>query len=146
MENAFHLAKILHIISVISLMAALLYLPRLFVYHTQVAAGSEASEMLKKMEYRLLRYIANPALVATWGTGIWLGMILGAFEPGSGGWMHAKLALVLALSGFHGACSVWRKKFAADANTKSERFFRIINEVPTVLMIVIVVLVVAKPF
>lgn len=146
MENIYHLAKILHIISVISLMAALLYLPRLFVYHTQVVKGSEASEMLKKMEYRLFRYIGTPALIATWITGLWLASILNLFQPGNGGWFHAKMALVLALSGFHGACSVWRKKFAADANEKSERFFRIINEVPTIIMIVAVILVVAKPF
>lgn len=135
--------KALHIIAVISWLAGMLYLPRLFVYHADKVPGSEASEMLKVMELRLLRYIANPALGMTF---IFGGMLL--FIPGifTFGWLHIKLTLVLFLAGFHGMCARWRKDFAADRNTKSARFFRIANEVPTLIMIVIVFLAVTKPF
>lgn len=144
-ENIYYTAKILHIISFVSWMAGMFYLPRLYVYHASAKVGSELSETLKVMERKLLRYIINPAMIATFAAGIWLGTITGAFQAGNG-WMHAKLALVLVLSAFHGACAKWRKDFMRDANTKSEKFFRIANEVPTVLLIGIVILVVAKPF
>ena len=135
--------KALHLIAVISWLAGMLYLPRLFVYHADRAAGSEASEMLKVMELRLLRYIINPAMIAAFLLG---GMLL--FQPGilASGWLHIKLMLVFFLAGFHGMCSRWRKDFAADRNTKSAKFFRIANEVPTLIMVVIVLLAVTKPF
>lgn len=135
--------KSLHLIFVIAWMAALLYLPRLFVYHVRAAPGSELSETLKLMEGRLLNIIMTPAMVASWIFGLAL-----IFTPGmiSGGWLHAKLALVLGLSGLHGYLAVCRKAFAQDRNRRSERFFRILNEVPTVIMIAVVILAIVKPF
>jgi protoporphyrinogen IX oxidase len=138
--------RALHVISFVAWMAGLLYLPRLFVYHADVAVGSEASEMLKVMERRLLKYITTPAMIATFVFGFWMVFKAGWLNPGNGGWLHAKLLLVLGMAGFHGACAVWRKAFAADANTRPARFFRMMNEVPTVLLIVIVFLAVLKPF
>jgi len=135
--------KALHIISVIAWMAGMLYLPRLMVYHTGVAVGSEASETFKVMERRLLKAIINPAMIATWVFGLWLAWQGGFFADG---WLHAKIALVLVMSGFHGFLSRWVRAFAADANTRSARFYRIANEVPTALMVAIVLLVVLKPF
>ncbi len=137
--------KALHIIAVISWMAGMLYLPRLFVYHTQTQPGSEASERFKVMERLLMRAIMLPAMIVSWGSGlalIWLGELL----TGGGGWIHVKLVLVVALSGLHGVLSKMRKTFEIDANERPERFYRIINEVPTLLMILIVILVVVKPF
>ncbi|HZH28651.1 MAG TPA: protoporphyrinogen oxidase HemJ [Azospirillaceae bacterium] len=136
--------KALHVISIIAWMAGMLYLPRLFVYHTQAPAGSIQSETFKIMERRLMKAIINPAMVATFVFGIWLI----ALNPGwlSQGWLHGKLLLVLGLAAMHGMMSRWRKDFEADRNAKSERFFRIANEVPTLLMIGIVILVVVKPF
>ena len=144
--DTYALAKTLHILAVISWMAGLLYLPRLYVYHAEAAKGSELSETLKIMERRLLRGIMNPAMIASWGFGIWLIVLTGAGAPGTGGWIHAKLVLLLLLSGSHGVMSAHRKRFARDENIKSARYFRWLNEVPTVLMIGIVVLVVFKPF
>lgn len=135
--------KFLHVVSVISWMAALLYLPRLMVYHTQAEAGSQQSETFKVMERRLLRAIANPAMVATWIFGL---LALWLTEAWRDGWMWAKFGCVLLLSGFHGAAVRWVREFAADSNTRSTRFFRLANEVPTVLMILIVLLVIVKPF
>lgn len=135
--------KALHILSLIAWMAALLYLPRLFVYHTAAAKGSETSETFKVMERRLLKAIMTPAMIATWVFGLWLayeGRLFGA--P----WLHAKLALVVLLSGVHGMMSKWTRDFAEDRNTRSSGFYRAMNEVPTVLMILIVLLVVLKPF
>ena len=136
--------KALHVISIIAWMAGLLYLPRLFVYHCEAKPGSEASERFKVMERRLMRAIMNPAMIATYVFGITL-LVL---EPAwlSQGWMHAKLLFVLLLSAAHGMMSRWMKDFAADRNTRSQRFFRIMNEVPTLLMIGIVICVVVKPF
>lgn len=133
-----------HIIAVISWMAAMLYLPRLFVYHVSAKIGSDQSETFKVMERRLLRYIGTPAMIATWI----LGILMIKADPSiiSQGWIHAKITLVLLLSGFHGACAGWMKKFARDENQKSEKFFRIANEVPTVLMIAAVCLAIVKPF
>lgn len=136
--------KALHIISVISWMAAMFYLPRLYVYHTQVAVGSEQSELFKKMEHRLLRYICNPAMIASFVFGVL--MFIAIPDLLSEGWMHVKLTCLIILFGFHGMCSRWRKAFAADKNEKSEKFFRVANEVPTVLMMIIVLMAVAKPF
>lgn len=137
--------KAFHLIAVISWMAGLLYLPRLFVYHVEAPKGGELSETLKTMEHRLLRYIMNPAMIVMWLLGITMIVANSAVMTG-GGWLHVKLFLVILLSGFHMACSVWRKKFARDENVKSQKFFRIANEVPTVLMIIIVILAVVKPF
>ena len=137
--------KALHIIAVISWMAGMLYLPRIFVYHTRVKLGSEASELFKIMERKLMRLIINPAMIVTWVLGIWLIIKTDALSPGNG-WLHAKLGLVVLMQIVHALMSRYRKAFARDQNTKSERYFRIFNEVPAVLMVVIVLLVVLKPF
>ena len=136
--------KALHVISIIPWMAGLLYLPRLFVYHCDVAAGSESSETFKVMERRLLRAIMNPAMIASWIFGITL-LVLnpGWFEMG---WIHAKLAFVAGLTGVHMMMAGWRRAFAEDRNQRPQRFFRIMNEVPTLLMIGVVIFVVVKPF
>ena len=134
--------KAAHIIAVIAWMAGLLYLPRLFVYHCDAEAGSARSEMLKIMERRLLRAIMTPAMILAFVFGAALISIVG-FEDG---WLHVKLALVLALAANHGLMARWRRDFAADANRRSQRFYRIANEVPAVLMIAIVILAVVKPF
>jgi putative membrane protein len=135
--------KAAHIISVIAWMAGMLYLPRLFVYHASAKPGSEQSETFKVMERRLLNFIMTPAMIATWIFGIALIVQGGWFAAG---WFHTKLALVLVLSGLHGMMSSWLGKFATDSNTRSPKFYRIVNEIPTVLLIVIVVLAVVKPF
>ena len=136
-------AKAIHIIAVISWMAGMLYLPRLFVYHAEAEKGSAQSETFKVMEHRLLRAIINPAMVVTWVFGLWLAWKGFGF---AGGWLHAKLAAVLLLSGVHGYLSASVRRFAADRNEKPSRHWRIVNEIPTVLMIVTVILVVVKPF
>jgi putative membrane protein len=135
--------KALHIIAVIAWMAGMLYLPRLFVYHCVAAPGSTQSETFKVMERRLLRAIINPAMIVTWVLGLWLAWS-GNFL--SAPWLQGKLVLVLAMSGVHGMLARWTKDFAADRNQHSQKFFRIMNEVPTLLMIGIVILVVVKPF
>lgn len=135
--------KAAHVIAVIAWMAGMLYLPRLFVYHAGVDANSPQSETFKVMERRLLRAIVNPAMVATWVLGLWLAWDGGWF---SAGWFHGKLALVVVLSGVHGFFARQVRMFAEDRNTHDERFYRIVNEVPTVLMIAIVILVIVKPF
>jgi putative membrane protein len=135
--------KALHIIAVISWMAGMLYLPRLFVYHAAAKPGSEQSETFKVMERRLLKFIMGPAMGATWLLGIALvlmGQWLGA------GWFHAKFALVVAMSILHGLFSRWANDFAADRNTRSQKFYRIANEIPTLILIAIVILAVVKPF
>ena len=135
--------KVLHILAVISWMAGLLYLPRLFVYHAGVTPGSEASETFKIMERRLLKAIMTPAMVVAWVAGLILAWQSQAFSEG---WFHGKLLAVLILSACHGVMARHVKAFAADQNRHSGRYFRIFNEVPTLLMIAIVVLVVVKPF
>ncbi|WP_395458882.1 protoporphyrinogen oxidase HemJ [Azospirillum melinis] len=136
--------KALHVISIIAWMAGLLYLPRLFVYHCQVAAGSEASETFKVMERRLLRAIMNPAMIAAYVFGI--AMIVLTPEWMKQGWLHAKLLFVLLLTASHMMMARWRRDFAEDRNTRPPRFYRIANEVPTLLMIGIVIFVIVKPF
>ena len=136
--------KAFHIIAIIAWMAGVLYLPRLFVYHAVTQVGSAQSETFKIMERRLLWAITTPAMIAAWIFGLIL-----AFSPligWSSGWFHAKLALVIVLTGFTGFLVKWTKDFAADRNAHSQRFYRIVNEVPTLLMIAIVILVVVKPF
>jgi putative membrane protein len=135
--------KALHIIAIIAWMAGMLYLPRLFVYHCEAAVGSVQSETFKVMERRLLRAIINPAMVASWVLGLWLAWS-GNFL--SSPWLYGKLVLVLVMSAVHGMLARWTKDFAADRNRHSQRFFRMMNEVPTLLMIGIVILVVVKPF
>ena len=135
--------KSLHIISVISWMAAMLYLPRLMVYHCDAEQGSELSETLKVMERRLLKAIMTPAMIATWVFGIWLAFLYNVWaEP----WFVTKFFLVFVLTVIHFIAAGWVKKFASDSNQKSSKFFRVANEVPTVLMVLIVILVVVKPF
>jgi len=135
--------KALHIMAVIAWLAGLFYLPRLFAYHADAKPGSEMSETFKTMEYRLLRIIMNPAMMLVWITGPWLAWLQGVYLEG---WFLAKVALVVVLTGFHHALGLWRKAFAADRNTRPARFYRIANEVPTLLMVGIVILVVVKPF
>ena len=130
----------LHIISFISWMAGMLYLPRLFVYHTSAIAGSDMSETFKTMERRLLRAIMTPAMIATWVFGLLL-LWSQEFYQLSEGWMQLKLVCVLAMSGLHGMLSATVGRFSRDENTKPEKYFRILNEVPTLLMIVTVFLV-----
>jgi putative membrane protein len=137
--------KSLHILSVIAWMAGLLYLPRLFVYHADAAAGSPTAETFEIMERRLLRGIMNPAMIATWCFGILLAATPGIVDW-TAGWFYVKLAAVAGMTYYHHRLSQWRKAFAAHANTRRARFYRFINEVPTLLLIVIVIMVVARPF
>jgi protoporphyrinogen IX oxidase len=136
--------KALHVIAVIAWMAGMLYLPRLFVYHCEAEAGSRQSETFKVMERRLLKAIINPAMVVTWLAGLYL--VWAGHWLVQSWWIYAKLVLVLILSGVHGLFARWVKDFAADRNRRSQKFYRVINEVPTILMIGIVILVVVKPF
>ena len=135
--------KAFHVVAMVAWMAGMLYLPRLFVYHCEAEAGSKQSETYKVMEWRLLKAIINPAMAVTWLAGLYLAWSGHWYMSG---WFHAKFALVIVLSGVHGFFSRWVKDFAADRNTRNQKFYRIINEVPTVLMIGIVILVIVKPF
>ncbi len=138
--------KALHVISVIAWMAGLFYLPRLFVYHAERAcAPGELSETLKLMERKLLKVIMNPASVATWTFGLAL-MVTPGIIDWSAGWVHAKATLVLGMTAYHHLLVRWWKAFAEDRNMRSGRFYRIANEVPTILMIGIVVMVIVRPF
>ena len=137
--------KSFHLISVIAWMAGIFYLPRLFVYHCGVARGSAESERFKVMERRLLKQIMSPAMLATWFFGVVLVLTPGAVDW-SAGWWHVKLASVLAMTGLQGAMSKWRRNFMEDRNVKPHTFYRVANEVPTVLMVVIVIMVIVKPF
>jgi putative membrane protein len=135
--------KALHIIAVISWMAGMLYLPRLFVYHCAAAAGSVQSETFKVMERRLLRAIMTPAMIVAWLAGIAL-IVEGGWYAAL--WFQIKFVLVVCMTVLHGALAHWVKEFAADRNAYPAKFYRIINEIPTVLMIAIVVLATVKPF
>ena len=137
--------KALHVIAVIAWMAGMLYLPRLFVYHAQAEKGSVQSETFKIMERRLYRGIMTPAMIAAWVFGLWLAFGFGVVDW-SMGWPWVKAALVIAMSGFHGLLGRYRRGFAEDRNLRSSRFFRSINEIPTLIMIVIVIAVIVKPF
>jgi protoporphyrinogen IX oxidase len=143
MGDSYTWIKALHVLAVISWMAGLLYLPRLFVYHAGETVGSATSETFKVMERRLLKAIMNPAMIVAWLAGLWLIWQGGWMRSG---WLHGKLALVLALSGVHGMLAARQRAFAEDRNLHSGRYFRVLNEVPTLLMIGIVVLVIVKPF
>lgn len=140
---AYPWVKALHVIAVIAWMAGMLYLPRLFYYHAEAAPGSEASERFKRMELRLLKIIINPAMIAVWLLGLTLAFVSGAWMEG---WLQAKFVLVMAMSGLHGVFSRWRKDFARDSRRHAQRFYAVANEIPALLMIVIVVLAVVKPF
>jgi putative membrane protein len=135
--------KVLHVVAIISWMAGLLYLPRLFVYHAGLTTDSDAARLFVVMEYRLYRYIMTPAMIVAWLTGLWMAWSAFGFR---GGWLHAKLLLVVAMSAHHGFQGRWRRAFAQGQNTRPPRFYRIQNEVPTLLMIAIVALVIVKPF
>jgi putative membrane protein len=135
--------KAAHVFAVIAWMAGMLYLPRLFVYHCEAAPGSKQSETFKLMERRLLTVIINPSMVAAWALGLWLAWQSGAYAAG---WLHAKVILALAMSALHGMLSRWTRDFAADRNRHSQKFYRIVNEVPAVLLLGIVILAVVKPF
>ncbi len=144
--DLYHWIKALHIIAIISWMAGMLYLPRIFVYHSQVKIGSEASEMFKLMERRLLRLIINPAMIVAFASGLWLINYTNALDTQqNGSWMHYKLLLIVAMTICHGFFARYRRQFANDKNMHSIKFYRILNEVPTVLMIGIVILVVVRP-
>ncbi|WP_425365028.1 protoporphyrinogen oxidase HemJ [Fulvimarina endophytica] len=135
--------KSLHIFAVISWMAVLLYLPRLFVYHTEAGPKTPQSETFKVMERRLLRGIGTPSMIVTWAAGLWLAAKVFEFQ---GAWLHAKIAFVVVLTAMHMFLAASMRRFANDANTRSSRFWRIMNEVPAVLLVIIIVLVVVKPF
>jgi protoporphyrinogen IX oxidase len=145
LHDAYPWIKSAHIVSMVAWMAGLLYLPRLFVYHAMAPIGSDRSETFKIMEGRLQRGIMNPAMIATWGFGLALAGTPGTIDWGTG-WIWAKLTLVVGLSGFHAALGQWRHAFRMDRNMHSMRFFRIVNELPTLVLIAIVLLVVIKPF
>lgn len=147
MEKYYLIAKALHIISFTAWMAGMFYLPRLFAYHAGVRAQSAESILFKVMERRLLKAIINPAMIATWAAGIWLVVITGYGSPENPAkWLTYKLVLVLALSALHGYFTGCVRRFAQDKNTKTPRFYKIINEVVTILFVGIVFLVVLKAF
>ncbi len=137
--------KALHVISVIAWMAGMLYLPRLYVYHADAEVGSDKSETFKIMERRLLRAITNPAMIASF---IFGGLMLAT--PGaidwSMGWIWVKIAMIVAMSGIHGLLARWRRDFEADRNVRPAKFYRMWNEAPTIPLIVIVIMVIVKPF
>ncbi len=144
LPDGFYLwAKVLHIVSVIAWMAAMLYLPRLFVYHAEAGVGSAQAETFKIMERRLLRAIMTPAMIATWYFGLWMAWSGFGFM---GGWLHAKIAAVVILSGMHGYFAGAVRRFAEDREQRTSRHWRVLNEMPAVLMVVIVILVVIKPW
>ena len=137
--------KALHVMSVIAWMAGMFYLPRLYVYHCEVQRGSAESERFKVMERRLLKQIINPAMISSWVCGLLLVATPGVVDWSSG-WWWTKFVCVWLMSGFHGALSKWRRMFLEDRNVKPQRFYRIANEVPTVLMMIIVIMVIVRPF
>ncbi|MFO1189336.1 MAG: protoporphyrinogen oxidase HemJ [Alphaproteobacteria bacterium] len=135
--------KALHMIAVIAWMAGMLYLPRIYVYHCAAEPGSKQSETFKVMERRLLRAIIDPAMILSWILGFALVAHLNAWGEG---WMHAKFALLLGMQLIHAAFARWRRHFARDANRHPASFYRVVNEVPTLLMIGIVIMVIVRPF
>lgn len=135
--------KALHVLAIISWMAGMLYLPRLFVYHADAALGSDRSETFKIMERRLLFGIMTPAMIVAWITGLFLAADAGFFQSP---WFHAKLLFVSLMTASHFALAKYRRDFSLDRNARPSRFYRVINEVPTLLMIFIVILVIVKPF
>ncbi len=146
MQELYLYIKAFHVIFVTAWMAGLFYLPRLYVYHADSEPGSVQSETFKVMERRLLRIIMNPALIITWVLGLYLIFGFNIVSLSQDGWLHVKLALVVAMTAYHGFLARWRKDFEADRNERSARFYRIVNEIPTILFILIVILVIVKPF
>lgn len=142
---AYPWTKAFHVISVIAWMAGMFYLPRLYVYHCETRVGSVESERFKVMERRLLKTIVNPAMIATWTFGILLVLTPGVIDW-SWGWWHVKLAAVLAMSALHGEFARWSRDFRHDRNHHSQRFYRIANELPTLLVVLIVIMVIVRPF
>ena len=132
-----------HLIAVVAWMSAMLYLPRLFVYHTEAAPGSESSERFKVMERKLLKAIMNPSMIAVWILGPLLAWLTGAYLDT---WMQIKFVLVIIMSGMHGLFARCWRDFANDRNTHSARFYRIVNEAPALLMVLIIILVKVQPF
>ena len=143
--HAYPWTKALHVIAMIAWMAGMFYLPRLYVYHCETRPGSAESERFKVMERRLLKQIINPAMIATWVFGVLLVLTPGVIDW-SWGWWHVKLASVIAMSALHGQFSRWRKDFLHDRNRRPQRFYRIANEAPTLLVMLIVVMVIVRPF
>lgn len=144
---AYPWTKAAHIVSMVAWMAGLFYLPRIYVYHAERAAdGGATSELFKVMEARLLRAIMNPAMIATWLFGLTLLATPGVINWGRDLWIYPKLAAVLALTWFHHWLGLRRKEFAQNRNTRSGRQYRILNEAPTLALIVIVVMAIVKPF
>jgi putative membrane protein len=135
--------KAFHIMAVIAWMAGMLYLPRLFVYHCETEVGTAEYRRFVLMERKLMRIIINPSMIAVWVLGLLLAHTLDVWSQG---WFHLKLLLVTGLSGLHGLLSRWRRDFEQGKNAKTQRFYRIVNEIPAVLMALIVILVVVKPF
>ena len=142
-DRAYEWVKATHVIAIISWMAGMLYLPRLFIYHCEAPKGSQQSETFKVMEQRLLRIIMNPAMILSWVLGLWLAWKAGFWQAP---WFHVKLLMVILLSGAHGYFSASVRRFREDRNDKPPRHWRMVNEIPTVLMIVIVVMVIVKPW
>ena len=140
---AYPWTKALHIISMVAWMAGMFYLPRLFVYHSERGGPDDVTETFKVMERRLLKGIINPSMIITWVLGLYLAWSAFGFK---GGWLHGKLLLVFILSGIHGVLVKHVRNFANDRNVKSPRYFRILNEIPAVLVVGIVILVIVKPF
>ena len=144
MQDYFMWYKAIHVISVISWMAAMFYMPRLFAYHTRAEVGSEMDKTFQMMEYKLLKIIMTPSMIGTYFFGILIAYIYGFVALGV--WFHIKMIAVLGLTIFHGALAKWRKDFMNGNNQHSEKFYRLINEIPPILMIVAVVMVIVKPF
>jgi putative membrane protein len=146
MNSSYQYLKAIHLIAAFAWMAGMFYLPRLYAYHAEVGAGTPQAETFKQMERGLLKVIMTPAMIATIALGLWIAFGAAGVDWSTAGWLHVKLLLVLLMAGLHGFLAKWRKDFAADRIPHSPRFFRIINEVPTVLLAGIVILAVVKPF
>jgi protoporphyrinogen IX oxidase len=146
MNNAYAYLKAFHLLAAFAWMAGMLYLPRLYVYHARVGARTPQAETFKVMERRLLKVIMNPAMIVTIALGLWLAFGAAGVDWATAGWLHVKILLVVIMAGLHGILAKWRKDFEADRIPQSSSFFRILNEVPALLLIGIVILAVVKPF
>jgi len=146
MDNLYDYLKAFHLIAAFAWMAGMFYLPRLFVYHAEAGVGTPQAETFKVMERRLLKFIMNPAMIVTVVIGLWLAFGAGEGQWSSAGWLHAKLLLVVLMLGLHGMLGRWRREFAEDRIPHNSKFFRFANEVPTLLLVGIVILAVVKPF